>query len=96
MEQVVDQLYFTREGQTLTIDTLNMPTNGYLLQAYKQTFLSDNLIASLSHFFNERPAESCPAMYKLLILTLASPHLSTENFKQLLSEISEVLVCILR
>lgn len=35
-------------------------------------------------------------MYKLLILTLASPHLSTVNFKQVLSEISEVLVCILR
>lgn len=31
MEQVVDQLYFTKEGHTLTIDTLSMPTNGYLL-----------------------------------------------------------------
>ena len=35
MEQVVDQLFFKKEGQILTVDTLAMPTNGYLLQAYK-------------------------------------------------------------
>lgn len=59
-------------------------------------FLPDNLVQSLSTFFNQRPAESCPTMYKLLLVTLVSPDLKLENFKTLLSEISEVLPCILR
>ena len=35
-------------------------------------------------------------MYKLLLVVLSSPHLSLENFKTLLSEVAEVLPCILR
>ena len=51
---------------------------------------------SLSKFFNERPVESCPTMYKQLLIVLSSPNLSLENFKTLLSELSDVLPCILR
>ena len=35
-------------------------------------------------------------MYKLLLVVLSSPNLSLENFKTLLSEVAEVLPCILR
>ena len=35
-------------------------------------------------------------MYKLLLVVLSSPNISLENFKTLLSEVAEVLPCILR
>ena len=54
------------------------------------------MVQSLVNFFNERPAETSPTMYKLLVLVVSSPDLSLENFKQLMSETAEVLPCILR
>ena len=100
IDKIVDELYFTKteqDGQQVVmLKELSMSQNAYLLEAYKSTFLPDNMVQSLSHFFNERPAESSPAMYKLLILTLTSPALSLENYKTLLSELTEVLPCILR
>jgi len=73
-----------------------MSTNNYLQQIYKETFLADNLVQTLACFFNEKPAEACPTLYKLLLVVLVSPALSLENFKTLLSDIAEVLPCILR
>ena len=35
-------------------------------------------------------------MYKLLMVALVSPHLSLEDYKTLMSELTEVLPCILR
>ena len=58
--------------------------------------LQDNFVQTLSQFFNQKPADSSPTMYKILLLTLHSNGLSLENRKTLLSEIAEVLPAILR
>ena len=97
IDHTIDQVFFKKgEDGVLDIFEMQISTNGYLLEAYKQTFLPDNLSQSLGKFFNERPVESCPTMYKLLLVILSSPNLSLENFKTLLSEVAEVLPCILR
>ena len=50
----------------------------------------------MANYFNQRPAESSLAMYKLLLVVLLSPHLQLEDFKTLISELTEVLPCIIR
>ena len=98
INSAIEEIFFSSatRGSELNLFKMEMSSNGYLLEAYKQTFLPDNLVQSLSFFFKNHPAESCPAMYKLLLIVVASPNLSLENFKTLLSEITEVLPCLLR
>ena len=97
MDHFVDKLFFskTKEGK-LVINEFEYSRNAYLIEAYKSTFLQDNFVQTLSQFFNQKPADSSPAMYKILLLTLHGHGLSLENRKTLLSEIAEVLPCILR
>ena len=58
--------------------------------------MQTNFVQTLSTFFNQNPADKSTFMYKVLILTLQTNCLSSENKKTLLSEIKEVMPCIIR
>ena len=74
MDQTIEKVFFRKEALgSLNVFEMQMSRNSYLLEMYKQTFLPDNLVMTLSQFFNQRPAESSVAMYKLLLIVLSSP-----------------------
>ena len=75
---------------------LEMSQNVYLKQAYKEIFHSGSFVETISTFFNSEPADSCGTMYKILFSTVRSNCLQTDQLKTLISEIKEVLPCVLR
>ena len=96
MDCFIDEVFFNVDNGTLQIQQFNFSKNSYLIESYKSTFLQDNFVQALSNFFNQRPVDQCPSMYKILLITLNSQELSIENKKTLLSEINEVLPAIFR
>ena len=96
MDRFIDSLFFEKSKDGLELTEIDFCENSYLIEAYKSTFLQDNFVQTLSQFFNQKPVDSAPTMYKILLLVLYGKGLALENRKTLLSEIAEVLPCMLR
>jgi len=61
---------FFEVGAEIKVKPFKASENVYLQQAYKQTFMQSNFVQSFGSWFNQNPADSFKAMYKVLLLSL--------------------------
>ena len=73
MDKFIEESFYALEKDKMTFKPfvpVDSVRHKYLIESYRQTFLEENIVRTLSTYFNQKPADSCKLMYKVLILSL--------------------------